>query len=268
MISKLPVLATDPRARSIFRPLRPRPLGSLACLAMLLALFSVPALAGPPYLTDDPEPTDTGHYEIYFFSEGATAADGRDGSVGIDFNYGAAEDLQLSAVLPINWISPTGQGGSTGLGNVELGVKYKFSHQQDVGIDAAFYPTILLPAGSAAVGEQHAALLLPLWLQRTSGAWTVFGGGACELTHGGDSRNFCMFGTALTRDVGEKLQIGAEVFHQTADTRDGRASTFATFGASYDINDNFHLAASIGPGLQHRSETDRTVWYAALLWTR
>jgi hypothetical protein len=28
------------------------------------------AIAGPPYLTDDPQPTESGHWEIYSFVQG------------------------------------------------------------------------------------------------------------------------------------------------------------------------------------------------------
>lgn len=239
-----------------------------AWLAIAGLVLSLPALAGPPYITDDPEPTATGHYEIYFFGAGASARDGRDGSTGIDFNFGAANDLQLTATLPINWIAPKDGGDAAGLGNIELAAKYRFLHQGDAGVDVAFFPRVFLPAGSSAVGENHASLLLPVWLQRTSGAWTVFGGGGCEINRGGDSRDFCMLGAALTFQATERLQIGSEVYHQTADTRGGHASTNFDVGATYDINSHWHLLASAGPGLQNRTTTDHTVWYAALLWTR
>ncbi|HVX04668.1 MAG TPA: transporter [Rhodanobacteraceae bacterium] len=238
------------------------------CLAIAATLLSLPAWAGPPYITDDPEPTDTGHYEIYFFGEGASSRDGRDGSAGIDFNYGAAPNLQLTATLPIAWNAPAAGNGATGLGNIELAAKYQFLHQQASGVDAAIFPRVFLPAGSSAVGESHASLLLPLWLQRTSGAWTIFGGGGCEIHRGGDSQDFCMLGAAFTYQVNERFQIGSEVYHQTADTRGGDASTDFDVGATYDLNAHFHLMASAGPGLQNRDRTDRVVWYAALLWTR
>jgi hypothetical protein len=237
-------------------------------LAIAAVLLSLPALAGPPYITDDPEPTDAGHYDIYFFSEGASSRGGRDGSAGIDFNYGAAENLQLTVTLPIAWTAPAGGGGATCLRNVELAAMCQFLHQPESGVDAAFFPRVFLPAGSSAVGETHASLLLPLWLQRTSGAWTVFGGGGCEIHRGGDSKDFCMFGTALTWQVSERFQIGAEVYHQGADTRGGVASTDVDVGAIYDLGPHFHLMASAGPGLQNRNRADRVVWYAALLWTR
>ena len=38
--------------------------------ALVLASAAVPARAGPPYLTDDPDPTDLGHWEIYAFTTG------------------------------------------------------------------------------------------------------------------------------------------------------------------------------------------------------
>lgn len=46
------------------------------------------ASAGPPFLTDDPEPTETGHWEIYaplLEAEGRGADFG--GSAGIEINY-------------------------------------------------------------------------------------------------------------------------------------------------------------------------------------
>jgi hypothetical protein len=38
-----------------------------------IAMFGLvrPALAGPPYVSDDPEPTDYRHFEIYTFSNGS-----------------------------------------------------------------------------------------------------------------------------------------------------------------------------------------------------
>jgi len=40
----------------------------LLVLALSVAT-APPSIAGPPYVTDDPEPTDTGHWENYLFTE-------------------------------------------------------------------------------------------------------------------------------------------------------------------------------------------------------
>ena len=44
-------------------------IGGLAAVVALAA--SGPASAGPPFITDDPEPVDYGHWEVYGFSAGA-----------------------------------------------------------------------------------------------------------------------------------------------------------------------------------------------------
>ena len=58
-------------------------------------------MAGPPYLTDDPVPTDERHFEIYAFAAGLHNRSGSSSDLGIDFNYGGARDLQLTVVLPM-----------------------------------------------------------------------------------------------------------------------------------------------------------------------
>ncbi len=58
--------------------------GSLVALA--LAGAAAPVSAGPPYLTDDPVPTETGHWEIYAFSAGEGRGSDFDGDAGLDLN--------------------------------------------------------------------------------------------------------------------------------------------------------------------------------------
>jgi hypothetical protein len=140
-------------------------------------------------------------------------------------------------------------------------------HQADDGWDVAVFPRVFLPSASAQVGERHLSLLVPLWLGRDWGRWSTFGGGGCVIGRSGDSRDFCLAGWALTRAVARNLKLGAEVVHQTPDTRGGRASTGLGAGLIYDLNDNFHLLAYAGPGLQNAAETGRYSWYASILWT-
>ena len=238
-----------------------------APVVLAILLLATRAIAGPPYVTDDAEPTDKGHFEIYAFATGTGARDGAEGEGGIDFNYGAAEDLQLTAVLPVALSSPDVGPSAANLGNIELAAKYKFLHQDDVGVDVAFFPRVFLPAGSAEVGERHVSLLLPLWIGRSWDTWSTFGGGGCVLNRGSDSQNFCQVGLAITKQLSPELQLGAEVYHQTADTRGGKASTGLGVGAIYDLNEHYHLLASAGPGIQNADEAGRYLWYAAVLFT-
>ena len=130
----------------------------------LIALFSfTSAYAGPPFLTDDPKPTDYEHYEIYVFTNGTFASGGTDGDFGLDFNYGATPDLQLTAVLPVSYEVPDHGHSRSGVGNIELAAKFRFLHQESFGLDVAVFPRVFLPSASD-LGEQHAALLIPIWV--------------------------------------------------------------------------------------------------------
>jgi hypothetical protein len=111
------------------------------------------SLAGPPFISDDPEPTDYKHYEIYAFNRGTATRDGTSGASGIDFNYGAAPNLQLTAVVPAGFDRPSGGATSIGLSNIELAAKYRFLRQDSFGLDVSIFPRVFLPSGSSAVGD-------------------------------------------------------------------------------------------------------------------
>src|SRR5271154_6756865 len=143
----------------------------------MLAL-AVPALGGPPYQTDDPEPTDYKHFEIYFFDAGTATRSGSGQLAGIDFNYGVAPEFQLDVVVPAGFgdagvVLPVGFGNAVQgqnaitLGNVQLALKYRFLHQRDLGLDVAFYPRVFLPAGPGNSGE-NPSLFLPMCWRRIS----------------------------------------------------------------------------------------------------
>jgi hypothetical protein len=146
-------------------------------------------MAGPPYLTDDPEPTDYKHFEIYNFTNGTATRADTNGEAGIDINYGGAPNLQLTATIPAAYSLPNGGPLAGGFGNVELAAKYRFLTQQNFGLDVAVFPRVFLPSGSSNVGARHASYLLPVWMQKDWGPWSAFGGGGCEINRGRDASN-------------------------------------------------------------------------------
>lgn len=246
-----------------FWKMRPGKFTSLCCAWFgAYLMMAAPAFGGPPYLSDDPQPTDYGHFEIYAFAQGTRTDAGTAGATGIDFNYGGAPNLQLTAVLPLAY----DETGHTGLGNVELAAKYKFLHQEDIGWDIAVFPRVFLPSLSS-LGDDHAAFMLPLWAQKDIGKWSMFGGGGCVLNQGGTSQDFCFQGWAVTREVAEGLRLGAEIFHQGADETGGRVSTVLGGGLTYDLDEHHHLLAWYGPALENAAATGHDNWYTSLLFT-
>jgi hypothetical protein len=240
---------------------------SLPVAAVAIALLARPAAAGPPFVSDDPEPTDTGHFEIYTFNNGTNTRAGTTGEAGIDFNYGAAPDLQLTATIPAGYTDANGDGTQVGLGNVELAAKYRFLHQDTFGLDVSIFPRVFLPSGSETIGDNHASVLLPVWVQKDFGKdWSAFGGGGCTFDEI-RAANFCQAGAVVTYQLLPKLQIGGELFHQTADSQGTPASTSLGVGWRYDLTDTYHLLGYVRRGIENTDETDQYSWYASVLFT-
>jgi hypothetical protein len=64
-----------------------------------------------------------------------------------------------------------------------------------------------------------------------------------------------------------KLQIGAELFHQTAASQSTPASSSVGVGWRYDLNENLHLLGYVRRGVENTEQTDRYSWYASVLFT-
>jgi hypothetical protein len=110
------------------------------------------------YVSDDPEPTDYKLFEIYTFTNGTAARGDIGGETGIDFNCGAAPDLQLTATLPAAFDRPAASRIDFGLGNIEIAVKCRFLHRDTFGLDVSFFPRVFLPSsrGGANVRAEDA----------------------------------------------------------------------------------------------------------------
>lgn len=219
----------------------------LAGLAALAIVGASPALAGPPYLTDDPVPTETGHWEIYGF----TAAEGRkttvDGDVGLDLNYGAIEGVQLTATLPLTFSHDAVAGWRSGTGDLELGVKYRLFDDEARGLSAAIFPRVILPTASHSPGEKT-KLLLPLWLGKDfKGGTSIFGGGGYLVNPGAGNRDFWQAAIAVTQDISGQLSAGVEIARQGPDTVGGTAQTRAGIGAIVPLSKTYSLLVSAGP---------------------
>jgi hypothetical protein len=219
--------------------------------AICAALVAGPAVAGPPYFTDDPQPTEEGHWEIYSFVYGSHDRGGLDGEAGLDLNYGGAKDLQLTAVLPLAYENENGfstKGLGVGTGVVELAAKYKIVHADDTNWipDVSVFPRVFAPTDHR-YGTGHVGLLLPVWAEKDFGPWQVFGGGGYQINPGVDQRNFWQGGIAANRSLGKRLQLGMEVFGQTRDAVDGPGFVAVNFAATVKLMEHWSLLASAGP---------------------
>lgn len=218
-------------------------------------LLPTAASAGPPFMTDDPEPTETGHWEIYAPLYEAEGRGGDfEGALGAEINFGAAKNVQLTVGLPAAYTHDAA-GWHWGAGDLEASVKYRFYRNEAAGVQIAAFPAITLPTASRGLGADHVTALLPIWAQKDFGRWSIFGGGGYALNPGSGNRNYWTGGVALTRTFGERLLLGVEADRQGRDIPSGRATTSLGIGAIYDLPGPLRLLGSGGPTVEDSGAT-------------
>lgn len=237
--------------------------------ATLVASFSLAAraLAGPPFQTDDPEPVDFRHWEAYFFSTLYETPGGYETQgPAAEFNTGAWPNLQLHLVVPVAGNVPAAGTNAFGFGDIEAGVKYRFVQETKWRPQFGIFPLLEIPTGSASRGLGNGRLWakLPLWVQKSSGPWTTYGGGGYAINPAPGQRNYAYAGWLVQRDLGKKLTLGGEIFSQGADAATSRSATFADGGGYYYFTKTFQLLFSAGHTFAGESRTEA---YLGLYWT-
>ncbi len=219
--------------------------------------------AGPPFVTDDPEPVDYRHGEFYLASQHVAAHDGWSGTAPhFEVNYGVVPDVQLHLIVPLAYDAPSGSRTHYGYGDTELGVKYRFVQESDRVPQVAVFPLLSLPSGSEAdgLGSGQVRAFLPVWLQKSLGEWTVYGGGGYGINPGTGNEDWGLGGVVLQRHVTDNVVIGTEVYHRTPTETDGRSDTAFNVGTLIDLTEQHHLLVSAGRSID--GPTDFQVSFA------
>lgn len=219
-------------------------LRALAAASLSAALF-----AGPPYLTDDPEPVEIHHWETYLFMQGVASHGARSGLLpAFEANYGPFANAQIQFQVPVAYERRPDGSVSQGLGDLQAGFKYRFVQEGDARPQIAIYPQVQAPTGreQAGLGSGHWRLYVPLLLQKSFGPWTTYGGPGWWRNPGEGNRDYTTFGWQVQRSFGEDFSLGAELFHQGADTLDGTASTTFNLGFIRALGPRFAVLGTVG----------------------
>ncbi|HVC19254.1 MAG TPA: hypothetical protein VNE16_04185 [Vicinamibacterales bacterium] len=214
-----------------------------------LCLHSALAWAGPPFDTDDPDPVPLHHWEFYAASIGTHDADGTAATAPhVEINYGAFPGIQLHLITPFMDVMPTGAPGQYGYGDTEIGMKVRFIKETKRTPEIGMFPLAELPTGDSrrGLGNGLAQFYIPLWVQKSWGHWTSYGGGGFWRNPGPGNRNWRFLGWEVQRDVPKFGFLGAELFHTTASTVDGHSNLAFNIGGQLDFTHVHHLLFSAG----------------------
>jgi hypothetical protein len=246
-----------------------KPFFKTAGLILAILLIRQSLWAGPPFETDDPEPTDYQHWEIYLGATGIqTAGLGWTGTAPfLELNCGGLPDTQFSLTEQAAFSSPLSGPSNVGYGDTLIGVKYRFLHESSDVPQGAFYPQMNIPTGDATkgLGSGQVQYLLPLWFQKSWGPWTSFGGGGYWIDPGAGNRNWVFLGWELQRDFGESLTLGGEIFYHGAATQDQIEGMGFNLGGMVHFDPVNHIVFSLGRDIVQ--STYSFTGYIAYEWT-
>lgn len=221
---------------------------------LLLALVPFAALGqgGPPLLTDDPGTPGPRRWEINVaWTLDRTSHSRETGAPLVDANYGWGERIQLKIELP--WIVLREEGAPTesGIGNPNLGVKWRFLDEESAGIAMSTYPQLEVNLSDAsaekALVERRAQFLLPLSATKTLGPVEVNGevGG---LFQGGEAPRWAG-GLALGHGFPGGFEALAELFGVTG-TNTAARQTLLDLGFRWRIRERATILFSAGRSLE------------------
>jgi hypothetical protein len=215
-------------------------------IGFLLAISS--AQAGPPFVTDDPEPPPSGGWEINvpFIIERTPGKTEMDSPL-LDFNYGLP-NVQLKLEFPIKIVHEDSDGTAAGAGDLLLGVKWRFLNNERSRLQLGIYPQLLLPTGDHArgLGDGRPAFVLPLVAQKNWDKWTLYGNVGFWWQTAAETRNYVYAGAVLEREINQRLTLGIELFGNSPKERGGRSDVAFNLGGTWKMSKHSNLLFAAG----------------------
>ncbi len=243
---------------------------AIGLIVVGVLLFTGSAVAGPPFLTDDPEPVEYLHWEVYLASQWAHDKEaGTSGTLPhLEVNYGPAPDMHLHIIIPAAYSAPSEGSTQYGLGDMELGIKYRFIHEDEQGWrpQVGIFPLLDIPTGSSSqgLGSGYLAAFFPIWVQKSWGPWTTYGGGGYWYHPGENNKNYWFTGWLLQRDFSKMLTLGAEVFNTSPKAKGESDETGFNVGGYVNLSEEHHILFSAGRDMKGQNTLFA---YFAFQWT-
>jgi hypothetical protein len=215
------------------------------------------AQGGPPYYTNDPGTPGNKNWEINlgympFLFNGQSTTHTPD----VDINFGVGDRIQLT--YEDAWLRVWNQGAPAkyGMGQDQLGVKWRFYDTGEQGMAFSFFPQLSVNNPNHAVQRgitpPGASLILPLEFTTKIGPLDVNAEAGYNLVHLGPDG--WLFGLVVGHDFTKKLEVDAELyttgtFHSSF-TQPAFVQPVLDVGARYKLHRPFILLLMAGRGLR------------------
>jgi hypothetical protein len=162
-------------------------------------------------------------------------------------NYGPFKNMQLHLEAPIGY-SYVGNKINYGIADIELGIKYRFVEETSSIPQIGTFPLIEVPTGNAdkGLGNGKPQVYLPLWLQKSWGDWTSYGGAGFWYNPGNDNKNWVYAGWLLQNKLSDLLTFGGEIYYHTPRNTTEKQTVGFNLGGFIDLNEKNHIIYSVG----------------------
>jgi hypothetical protein len=221
--------------------------GAFACCAGVAR-----AQGGPPYYTNDPGTPGNKQWEINlgympFLYSGSSVTHTPD----VDINFGLGDRIQLTFENAYLRVWDPAAGTRYGLGQDQLGFKWRFYDSEEKGFAVSVFPQVSLNNPNSSVDRgitpRGASVILPVEFSKKLGWLNLNWEAGYNFVHlGGDGY---LAGVVAGHDFNEKLEMDAEFYAVGTFHPAVNADTFG-IGARYKIHPPFILLLMAGRSLQ------------------
>ncbi|MHC4445352.1 MAG: hypothetical protein ACYTBZ_06275 [Planctomycetota bacterium] len=244
---------------------------TLVCALALLVGFIVspqPSLAGPPLITDDPDTPGKGGWEINLsynlevtrerivelMPSGRTRTKlhlAREHMVPLlDINYGLMENDQWKIEFPLLIEREPDGTYQRGIGDLEVGWKFRFLEQDQFPVSLSIYPQAVIPTGDhrRGLGASKPQYVFPLQIGRHFGDDRLFlygeVGYAAFMARDQDDGWF--YGLAVEYQLFEGFDILGEINGKVPVTGPSHPHVLFNLGCKYQLSEYLKLIVAMG----------------------
>jgi hypothetical protein len=248
---------------------------------LLISNGFYPAFAGPPLATDDTGIVPLGDWQFIVSAQGESRPATDSGALpAIEVTYGFFEDMNLTAVVPRQYIEDRGESSKTGLGNAEVNYKWLFydnDRDSDEGVTMAFSPVYSFPLTKTSrvrgLAEDVKVLALPVIGYLVKGRWEFAAQASYDVASGDGSVDGLGYGVFTVYNATDSVQLMAEIYGAEL-SGDGFVDAGLSYdegfmnwrlGALWEVGSGFSLLGAYGGPIESDLPRDQTLDYEFFL---
>ena len=222
----------------------------------------------PPLQTDDTETPGPKSLEVSLIMQGeAGTGEHRIGLPIVELNYGLGDSLQFNYAIPYVFVKQAALGATAqesitanGVGDSNLGLKYRFYDNTDTGVSFAIAPEVQFrtPGANRRVSEVRTTTVLPILMTREF-AHESFTANAGVRLSAGQQRYFGSF--AVGKRLSNNVALLGEIVGNDLNAADEKR-VLLNFGLRRKISGTQSISGALGRDIFVGGDSHKLVYFS------